>query len=244
MFTRSLRMGRILGFPLHVDLSWLPIAALITWSLSQSYMPLVLPRQSGTSDLIMGGLAMLALFGCLILHELAHALTARGYGLPVRRITLFLFGGVAEMRAEPRTPKIEFWIAIAGPVASALLALSAWILLNVTDVVIGTRRLHVFLEFVMLINIVIAVFNMIPAFPMDGGRVLRSMLWAAQANLVRATAQATLLSRILAAGAVVYGAWLIATDGPEIANLWPILMGAFIYGAASQANRSVRRQTL
>jgi Zn-dependent protease len=194
MFGMRWRVFRILGIPIHVDATWLIILALVTLTLGdlfpallREYFPEAEPNLTAWHYRGLGLLTALAFFGCLLLHELGHAIVARARGIPVRGITLFLFGGVAEMGEEPSAPLTEFLMAIAGPLVSAilacLLALAAWLSVQAD----WPPVLVIVLGYLAGINALVLVFNLLPAFPLDGGRVLRALLWALLGNLRRAT---------------------------------------------------------
>jgi len=171
MFGHSVKLFDLFGFEIKVDASWLLIAGLIVWSLSTGYFPQVLPGLEQSAYLGLSVAAMLGLFGSLILHELAHSLVARHDGLGIGGITLFLFGGVAELVDEPQSAASEFRIAIAGPIMSFILAG----LFGLAAIAAGGEGiLGALLAYLASINLVLAVFNLIPAFPLDGGRVLRA----------------------------------------------------------------------
>ena len=143
----------------------------------------------------MGILGMLGLFVCVILHELGHAVVARHYDLPISQITLFIFGGIAEIKKEPTSPKVEFLMAIAGPIVSFLLALALYFLTKIgvrLEWPVAVRGVTTYLA---LINLILALFNLIPAFPLDGGRVFRALLWGWKKNLAWAT-RVSALNRI------------------------------------------------
>ncbi len=236
----GLGIGRLFGIPLRLDISWLPMAGFITWSLATSYFPMFLSGQTGIASVALALLGTVCLFASLIAHELAHALTARAFGISTARITLFLFGGVAMMRAEPPTPKAEFWIAIAGPVMSLALALLAGAGSFLTSGPNGARAALVLFDFLFIVNMIFALFNLIPAFPMDGGRVLRAALWRQTRDVVRATRHATGISQVLALGAIFYGFWRVWNEGVALDAFWPILIGGFIFVSARRVYLSVR----
>ncbi len=251
MFTRAVRLFEIFGFQIKVDPSWLLIAALLVWTLSGGYFPERVPGLSHTDYLGLAVIAMLAFFAGLILHELAHSLVARRFGLGIGGITLFIFGGVAELDEEPASPVSEFWIAIAGPAMSFALAGLAWfakITLEGADV---SESMQAVFEYLALINLILAVFNLLPAFPLDGGRVLRAALWKSSGDLVRATRNASAISELVAY--VLIGLGLISLfSGGTVGGLWQILIGFFLLSAAratyqqlviktSLANRTVSK---
>ena len=234
MWGNAIRIARIHGFEIKVDASWLLIAALIVWSLATAYFPVEFPDARTPALLVMAVAAMLGLFGSLIVHELAHAIVARRFGLRISGITLFLFGGVAELQSEPVSGATEFWIAIAGPFASFCLALGFWFSALVSDIIgLPAAALSIF-GYLAVINLVLALFNLLPAFPMDGGRVLRAWLWTRSGDLVMSTRHAVTVSNVIAYGVIALGLYAVFS-GALAAGLWPILIGLFLL-ATSRAS--------
>jgi Zn-dependent protease len=177
MFGRSIRIFTLFGFEVKIDLSWVILALLITWSLAQGLFPHYFKGLTNATYWWMGIFGALGLFFSIVFHELCHSLVARKYGLPIKGITLFIFGGVASMEQEPPSAKAEFLMAIAGPASSIVLGVIFFIIRTVgieTDWSVPLTGIFTYLAF---INWVLAGFNLIPAFPLDGGRVLRSALW-------------------------------------------------------------------
>lgn len=231
MFGHSVKLFDLFGFEIKIDASWLLIAALIVWSLSSGYFPQVLPDLTTTAYLALSVVAMLGLFASLILHELAHSLVARRYGLGIGGITLFLFGGVAELVEEPRDAASEFWIAIAGPAMSFLLSG----LFGLAALAFGGVGLvGIVLAYLATINLVLAVFNLIPAFPLDGGRVLRAWLWRRSGNVLEATRKASGAGTVLAIGLMALGLFS-ALSGGGIGGAWLVLIGFFVLNASRGA---------
>lgn len=219
------KIGTIMGIPIRVHFSWLIVFGLITWSLSTFYFPKAAPDLPATSYWIKGVLAALLLFGSVAFHELAHSFVAKRYKISIESITLFIFGGVAQMKGEPPHPKAEFRIAIAGPLSSFFLAALFFILTaNSTG---GVRALFAYLA---QINLIIGIFNLIPGFPMDGGRVLRSYLWAKKNNFFYATQKASGVGRNIALFFIFFGIFSLFTRMPG--GLWLMLIGWFLYTAA------------
>lgn len=184
------RLFRLLGIPISVEASWLVILVLLTWTLVNFFAKAVTGLPTGAYWMMALG-AALGFFACIVLHELGHAVVARASGIPIRGITLFLFGGVAELEGEPKSAKSEFFMAIAGPVVSAVLAAGLWLLSGLG----WTEAAVVVLQHLAVINLAVLVFNLVPAFPLDGGRVLRSILWGITGNLRRATYYASLMGQ-------------------------------------------------
>jgi Zn-dependent protease len=234
MFGNNFTLFEILGFRVRANVSWLFLAILVTWSLAVGFFPMTYPGLPTTTYWWLGIVGMIGLFFSLLFHELSHSLVARAHGLEIRGITLFLFGGVAEMPMEPDSPKTEFWMAIAGPASSVLLAGVFHVLatglqsLALPDYVAGMAQHLAFL------NIVLAIFNMVPGFPLDGGRVLRAALWYFKRDLHWATRWATRLGQTFGFLLVALGV-LSAIGGNFIVGIWWFLIGLFLQGAASVA---------
>ncbi len=231
MFSRTVRLVEIFGFQVKVDASWFFIAFLVVWSLMSGYFPAQVPGLSTGDYLVLAIIAMVALFAGLILHELAHSLVARRFGLGIGGITLFIFGGVAELDEEPVDPRSEFWIAIAGPIMSFALAGLAYLALLLSKATGISEPLQAVLEYLALINFVLALFNLLPAFPLDGGRVLRAALWRWSGDLVKATRSATAASAILAYALIAFG-FVSLFSGAVIGGFWQALIGLFLLTAA------------
>src|SRR6266545_1676249 len=224
----ALTLGRIFGIEVRLDYSWFIVFALVTWSLSAHYFPMHYQWPASTSWTV-GTLTSLLFFACILAHELGHSFVAVRKGIPVRSITLFIFGGIAQIKKEPERPRDEFLIAIAGPVVSAGLGL----LFLALAVVTGSPQepaaaLALWLGW---INLYLALFNLIPGFPLDGGRILRSIVWGRTGSFKRATQIASTSGRVVAYGFIFLGIWLFFggrwTDG-----LWIGFIGWFLNNAA------------
>jgi len=235
MFTKSFRLFSILGFRISIDLSWFFLAALIVWSLATGFFPETLPGRTAQTYYPIAAVAALGMFASIIFHELAHALVARHYDIKIAGITLFIFGGVAELEDEPPTAKSEFLVAIAGPISSVILAAALY---GVAAALPQATAPEIFalLDYLSVINLVLAIFNLVPAFPLDGGRMLRAALWWAQGSLRKATRIAAILGAVLGVGLMAYGAYN-STQGFLVGGMWQVLIGYFIFNAASGAQR-------
>jgi Zn-dependent protease/CBS domain-containing protein len=220
------RLFRLLGIPISVDVSWLFIVVLLTWTLV-SYFQQAIPDLIFGAYLLMGMFAALAFFACIVLHELGHAVVARAVGIPMRGIVLFLFGGVAEMEDEPPSARSEFVMAAAGPAVTAVLAALFWFLASVLE----TPEIILPLRYLAGINLAVLIFNLVPAFPLDGGRVLRSILWGWLGNLRRATYWASMSGQAFAWLLISLGILQILTDN-FLHGIWLGLIGMFLYDAA------------
>ncbi len=239
MFKNAVEIIDIFGFKIRIDPSWLLIAALIVWSLSSSYFPNMVPGLSFYDYVALGTISMLGLFISLILHELSHSLMARQFGLKVGNITLFIFGGVAELEQEPKSPKSEFWIAIVGPAMSFFLsALAAGIaaMLGTMDV---SKPLTAVFEYLAFINFILAAFNLVPAFPLDGGRIFRAALWRYKGDIFPATKIASSFGSAFGFLLIVSGIFSVFSTN-SIGGLWQILIGFFVVSASGSSYRQLQ----
>jgi Zn-dependent protease/CBS domain-containing protein len=229
-------LGRVAGIPIGLDSSWFVIFALVAWVLARNYYPAEFPLWSQVLCWTLGIATSALLFVSVLLHELGHAMLARAYRIPVRRITLFIFGGVAEIGGELPGPLAEFLVAIAGPVVSFALA-AGFDVLKVG--VAGSAPLYALAEYLAFINGALALFNLIPAFPLDGGRVFRAMVWALTRDVGRATVVAATVGRGFAFLFVAFGAWEMYS-GRLFDGLWIAFIGWFLNNAA-QSSQQERR---
>jgi Zn-dependent protease/CBS domain-containing protein len=236
MFGHSMKLFDLFGFSIRIDASWFVIAALIIWSLSSGYFPQVAPGLSQATYLGLAVVAMLGLFASLILHELAHSLVARRDGLGIGGITLFLFGGVAELKDDPKSPASEFRIALAGPAMSVGLAAICAIAAQAAAASLGV--LGPVLGYLAMINLVLALFNLLPAFPLDGGRVLRAWLWHRTGNMPDATRRASAVGTGIALVLMGLGV-LSALSGGGFGGVWLALIGFFVLNASRAAYQQI-----
>lgn len=222
----SMRIATLMGIPIRVHYSWLIIFGLITWSLSTFYFPQAAPQLPGLSYFISGALAALLLFISVGLHELSHSFIAKRQGQTVSAITLFIFGGVSQMKAEPSRPKDELFMAVAGPVSSFLLSLIFFIAYNlVTDQIAGAL-----FRYLSHVNLFLGIFNLIPGFPMDGGRVVRAYIWGKTGDFFSATRKASNYGQRIALFFILFGIFSIFTGVPG--GLWLVFIGWFLHSAA------------
>lgn len=253
MVGKGFRIGRLVGINIRVDWSWLVIAAIITWNLSNVFASLH-PEWDGGLRLGLSLVAALLFFASVLAHELGHSIVARARGLPVRNITLFVLGGVANIQREPDTPKTEFLVAAAGPAVSlliggALTAVAAGsLVLNGSGIGPVANRLSpasMLLFWLGSINIILALFNMIPGFPLDGGRVLRSILWAITKNLRLATRLASWIGQaiayimVIAGVTMMFGVDLPLLGSGMMSGLWLVFIGWFLNNASTQSYQQV-----
>lgn len=237
----SLRIGKIFGIEIYIHFSWVIILVLLTWSLAVGWFPVLYHGFSAITDWILGLTAAVLLFVSVLLHELAHSVVARARGLPVKNITLFIFGGVSNIEKEPGSPGIEFQIAVVGPITSLLIGFLALVLLYVLGQ--STSPLGAILWYLGYANILLGIFNLIPGFPLDGGRVLRSIVWKINGNLRRATRVVTVVGQIIAYLFILLGIWLFFV-GYFIDGLWLGFIGWFLLSSAQAANSEVMLQSV
>jgi Zn-dependent protease/CBS domain-containing protein len=246
MFRYRVTLFSLFGFKVSVDASWLLLAVLITWSLAVGYFPKAAPGLPKETYWWLGLAGLIGFAFSIVFHELSHSLVARRFDMPIRGITLFIFGGVAEMEEEPPGAKAEFWMAIAGPLMSLFIALVCFLLMGLF-VVPGAQSpnpLAVLLGLLAYVNAVLGIFNLVPAFPLDGGRVLRAALWSWKGDIAWAT-------RIAAAAGSTFGFVLIAVGlvnavtGNLVGGIWWFLIGLFVRGAAgAELARQITRSAL
>ncbi len=237
-FRRAISLGRIRGIRIGLDYSWFIVFVLLTWTLAVAYYPAEFPAWQTGWYWAMGAITAVLLFASVLLHELGHSLVAQQYDIPVRSITLFIFGGVAQITAEPPRPRAEFLIAIAGPAVSLVLAVVFGAL---SFTLPAFSPLGALVRYLALMNAALLIFNLIPGFPLDGGRVLRSIIWAVNHNLRRATVIAASIGRAFAMLLVIVGIWQVFT-GNVGGGLWIALIGWFMESAAAAQVRQVASQ--
>jgi Zn-dependent protease/CBS domain-containing protein len=236
-------IGRLFGIPLRLHFSWFFIFALVTWALAANYFPDVNPHWSISASIITGIITSLLFFASVLLHELMHSVVAIASGIPVKSITLFIFGGVSQITQEPAKPKVELKIAIAGPLTSILLGGIFWAIFYFTP---NSFEYVIAVSFWLgLINFMLGVFNLLPGFPLDGGRVLRAILWWRSGNLRRATRWASNAGRGISFLFIFSGIWLIF-QGPEwwFNGLWLAFIGWFLGNAAVGSYRQLTIQQM
>lgn len=239
-FGRGLRLGQIGGITIRIDFSWFIIFGLLVVLLGIQ-LPLLAPHMAPLSYWVAALLTSALFFASVLAHELSHAVVARRSGIPINSITLFIFGGVAQMEDEPPTAWDEFKMAIAGPVSSVIIGLIFLGLMKVTNG-FGSRLWVVSLTYLGVINIFLAVFNMLPGFPLDGGRVFRAILWGATGNLVRATQIASITGQVFGLAFIAFGllSFIIPSWHAFIGNgIWLALIGWFLFTAARSGYQQI-----
>jgi Zn-dependent protease len=229
----SLRFGRIAGIPVGANWSVLFVAVLIAWPLAGSLLPSQVPGLPGPVYWLAGAVGAGLFLASLLAHELGHALVARRAGLRVRGITLWLLGGVALLEDDPASPRDELRVAVVGPAVSLALAAGFALAALAFGVTGGATVAAVVAAWLALANAALAVFNLLPAAPLDGGRVLRGLLWRRHGDRRRASLTATRAGQLVGAGLIVYGLLGVFT-GWGIGTLWTALVGWFLTTAARQ----------
>ncbi len=233
----SISLGRILGIPIGLDYSWFLIFALLTWSLATSYYPVEFKNWPAAQYWIVGAATVILLFASVLLHELGHSMVALRYKIPVRNITLYIFGGISQIGVEPPNAISELWIAIAGPVTSFLLAG----IFTLLQQVVGTLTpLLALVKYLAYINATLGLFNLIPGFPLDGGRVFRAIIWGTTHSLRRATLIAANVGRFIAYGFIILGVWQMFS-GNFGNGLWIAFIGWFL---ETTATSQIHQQTI
>lgn len=252
--TGDIYLGKLMGVPFRLHWSWFLAVFLISWTLAIGFFPQTLPEYAGDSRVYwgLGLLASLGLFVSILLHELGHAFVAKRFGIPVRGIRLFVFGGVAELGSEPKKPSHEILIALGGPAITLLLIVlynlglglilagspTSW---DMTDGILSLQGGTLpaagaagLLFYLGMINTVVLVFNLIPAFPLDGGRVLRGIVWSATGNYLTSTRIAGGVG-IAFSWLLFVGGFLMAFRGNFLGGVWLFFLGMFLQNAAQSS---------
>jgi Zn-dependent protease/CBS domain-containing protein len=237
MFTKRFTLFRLFGFEVKLDLTWLLLAFLVTWSLALGFFPQVAPGLSNEQYWWMGAIGAIGLLFSIVFHEFAHSLVARRYGLPITGITLFIFGGVAEMQEEPRSAKVEFLMAIAGPISSLVLA-AVFYLIYRGMAGEDTTAAGGVVYYLGMINLVLALFNLVPGFPLDGGRILRAALWGWKGDYRWATRIASQIGGAFGLALIFLGVFSFIS-GNFIGGMWWFLIGLFLRNAAGMSYRQL-----
>lgn len=232
----SFSLGSIAGIKIGINYTWLLAFALITWSLAVGFFPQTCPSCDTTTSWVLGAAAAILLFASVLVHELAHSIVAQARGMPVKEITLFIFGGVSNISGEARSAGDEFVMAGVGPLTSLIIAGifgGVWLLIGG-----GAAPVAALLFYLALINGLLAGFNLLPGFPLDGGRVLRSIIWGATGNMVRATNIAATVGQVFAWGFIAWGVYQLLT-GNLLGGIWTAFIGWFLNGAADASRQEV-----
>jgi len=230
------RIGKIAGIQIGIHYTWLFAFLLITWSLAAGFFPQNFPDWSPVTYWITGILASILLFVSVLLHELAHSIVGRSRGMEINSITLFIFGGASNLESEPEEPWDEFIMTVVGPVTSLIIAVASWVLyLAMSD---RSSPIAATLFYIAIINALLAGFNLLPGFPLDGGRVLRSILWKTTGNLRQATNIAATVGQVFAFILIAVGI-LQFIMGNILGGLWITFIGWFLNGAAESSRGEV-----
>ncbi|MFZ2088694.1 MAG: site-2 protease family protein [Desulfobaccales bacterium] len=229
---RGISLGKIAGIRINLDFSWFIIFGLVLFALSAGYLPRAYPGLESQTYWIAGLIATLLFFASVMLHELAHSLVAMRHGIDIPEITLFIFGGVSRLSQEPTDPKAEFKIAVVGPLTSFALA-AAFGALGLALKGFGQSLIAVVIGYLAWINLALGIFNLIPGFPLDGGRILRAFLWWKTGSLTRATKVAADFGKGFALAIMILGGLQIFA-GALINGLWFIFIGMFLRGMSVQ----------
>ena len=228
MMQGNLRIFRLWGIPVEINASWLLILAIMTWSFATGLYPDVLPDISKRETWILAFVTAILLFISILLHEFSHSLVASRSGLPIRKITLFLFGGVAQMERDVDNPILELKMAAAGPAMSVVLA---GLFFGLAKLFASHRLVYALMDNLKYINLLVIVFNMVPGFPLDGGRILRALIWRRTGNVQKATKIASRIGTVFAYLLMVVGV-INLFSGILIGGLWLIFIGFFLRQAA------------
>ncbi len=230
MFGKRIRLFKLLGFEVRIDLSWIIIAVLVTWSLAKGLFPFLYHDLAPEVYWGMGAAGALGLFASIVFHEFCHSLVARRFGMVMKGITLFIFGGVAEMGEEPPSAKAEFFMAVAGPVSSLVLSGVFYFIFQAGLNGDWPEPVNGVLRYLSWINVLLAMFNLLPAFPLDGGRILRSILWGTKQDLQWATRISAGIGSGFGIVLIILGIFRVL--GGDIYGVWLLLIGLFLRGAA------------
>jgi Zn-dependent protease/predicted transcriptional regulator len=233
--SRGIKLFRVIGIQISIDYTWFIVFVLFAWSLAYGYFPSRQPGLGNGAYIFMGLASSLLLFACVLAHELAHSYTANRLGLGIRGITLFIFGGVAEITKEPEDAGVELKVAVAGPAASGVLAGVFWAAARAIG---GSYPMaHAILSYLSTINLVLLVFNMIPGLPLDGGRVLRALWWARTGDVAAATRVTSAIGKGFAFFLIIAGFVQIVMG--NFTGVWSVLIGVFLQQAAEGGYRQM-----
>ena len=236
---QSLTIGKLFGIKIRFHLSWLIIFVLVAWTVIDGYLPVYFRGLSLKIRIVDGLIVTVLFFASVLAHELAHSLTARRYGIRIQRITLFLFGGAAELQREPSGAKAELMMTIAGPLTSIVTALwfgAIWL----ASMHWHIQTIEIIAGLVAVLNLTVGIFNLVPAYPLDGGRIFRALIWLKTKDIVSATRVASYLSYVLSYGLIALGVLEFMSAGGVVNGIWSVLLGLFLH----QLTRVSYRQTV
>lgn len=241
MLGKNFTIGRIGGIAIEANPSWLLVLALVAWTLADGAFPELYEDWSTATYWVVGSIASLLLFATVLLHELAHAAVAIRRGIDVPRITLFIFGGVSHLSGNPRTAREEFFISVAGPLTSIVIALVCGAAGLAAGLV--NDQVAAVLEYLAVVNLVLGLFNLLPGFPLDGGRVFRSIVWGRTQSFQRATQVAGAVGALFGSILMGFGLVILLT-GNVLTGVWLGLIGWFLNGAARSESQGVALERL
>ncbi len=238
MLRRNIKLFKIFGIEVGLNWSWFLVFILVIFSLSTEYFPTLYPQFRTITNVILGVITAIFFFTSVLIHELSHSVVANMSSVSIKKINLFMFGGVAQMSSPPKTAVQEFLMAIAGPFASFILSIFFgifWLGFKVTN--FSILPIIAFFGYLSLINMILGLFNLLPGFPLDGGRILRSILWYFTDDILSSTRIASILGQILGYGMVAYGSISIFLSVfiyqfRNFGGLWPIVLGWFLQNLA------------
>ncbi len=225
---KGIRLGRLFGIEVAIHPSWFLVLAFFAFTLARGFFPTAYPGWSPALTWTTAIVATLLLFASVLAHEFGHSLVARSQGIPVRNITLFALGGVSQLEREPDSPGREAWMAIAGPLVSVVIGAAS---LGAAYVLPGPQQVVAVLAYLGVANLALVVFNLLPGFPLDGGRVLRALLWRISHDVVRATRRAAVVGQVFAWGFIALGAAQLVLAG-GLGGIWLIFVGWLLIQAA------------
>ena len=231
MLTGSIQLFAVKGISIRVHASWLIIFAIVTWSIATGFLPGAVPGISSNEAWLIGAVAAMLLFVSVLLHELAHSLMALRLGMHVDSITLFVFGGVSSLTAESKDPHTEFLIAIVGPLTSFAIAILSYLAVLPLD---ARPDIQAVFAYLAIVNLLLGGFNLVPGFPLDGGRVFRSILWKATGNMRLATRIASIVGQVVGYGFILLGFYFLV-QGDLLNGVWTAAIGWFLQSAASSS---------
>jgi Zn-dependent protease/CBS domain-containing protein len=235
---RSIHIITILGIPIEINYTWFIVFFLVTLTLAQNYFPRALPNAPTLLYWVIGAAAALLLFVTLLAHELSHSIVAIKNDLPIKGITLFVFGGVAHMTKEPQNPRTEFLMAAAGPLCSFSLSFIFYVLTQLMYNLRFPMALIVITDYISAINLILGIFNLIPGFPLDGGRILRAALWSIYGDIKKATRIASAFGKAFAYILMAAG-FIYLFYGFLLSGIWLIFIGFFLREAAGSTYQQV-----
>lgn len=230
------KLIKVLGIPIYINYTWFIVFALVVYHLAVLYFPYLGPYYRPSIRWIMAFVAAFILFSSILLHELAHSFMAQKQGIKIKSITLFIFGGIAQMIGETRSPRGEIKIAAAGPALSLFFSGIFWTITYLYKRDMAASPVMAVSQFLAYTNMIVAIFNLIPGFPLDGGRILRAIIWERTGNLSRATLITSRIGKGFAIILIVMGLWNIV-QGIFINGIWLIFIGIFLQQAAEEGYR-------